>query len=198
MGKTFFTSRPYYIPKFSDITKEIHQRREDENMTKRKKYLVIGIVILSVAVFAGLGITAACGPHSHWHKGYHSGFHGEEVADFISWKMDRHVKDLNLDDSQRQEYDKVKAQFRASFTDAMERRKEFHRILYEEIRAENPDLNAVANLVKDRLEKMPDLIGENVDLVMDFYNRVLTDEQRTQVISLIRERWGMSSGPPVD
>jgi len=178
------------VGEFSDFTKDIHQRREDENMTKRKKYMVIGIVILSVAILAGLGITAACCPHGHWHKGYHSRFHSEEVADFISWKMDRHVKDLNLDDSQRQEYEKMKEQIKGNIKDAMERRKEFHRIMHEEIHKDNPDLNGVANLAKDRLQKMPDIIGENLDLLMDFYNRVLTDEQRADVIQMIRERTG--------
>ena len=159
-------------------------------MTKRKKYILIGIVILSVAMLAGLGITAACCPHGHWHRGPHTGFHSEEVADFISWRMDRHVKDLNLDDSQRQEYEWLKGQVRVNITEAMERRKEFHRVMYEQISRENPDLNAVANLAKDRLEKMPDMIGKNLDLLMDFYNRVLTDEQRTDVIEMIRDRWG--------
>jgi Spy/CpxP family protein refolding chaperone len=159
-------------------------------MTKKKKYILVGIGILSVALLAGLGITAACCPHGHWHKGPHAAFHGEEVADFISWKMDRHVKDLNLDDSQRQEYEWMKAQIQGNIRDAMERRKEFHRVLHDEMGQDNPDLNAVANLAKDRLEQMPERIGENLDLFMDFYNQVLTDEQRAAVISLIRERWG--------
>jgi hypothetical protein len=159
-------------------------------MKKRKKYIVIGIVVLSVAILAGLGLSAACGPHGHWHKGYHSRFHSEEVTDFISWKMDRHVKALNLDDSQRREYEKMKEQIRLSITEAMERRKEFHRIMYEEINKENADLNAVANLARDRLQNMPDIIGKNLDLFMDFYNRVLNSEQRAEVIRIIRERIG--------
>ena len=159
-------------------------------MTKRKKYILIGIVILSVAMLAGLGITAACCPHGHWHKGPHARFHSEDVADFVSWKMDRHVKDLNLDDSQSQEYEWLKGQIQESITEAMERRKDFHRVMHEEISRENPDLNAVAILAKDRLEKMPHMIGKNLDLLMDFYNRVLTDEQRAVVMEMIRDRWG--------
>jgi len=158
-------------------------------MTKRKKYILIAIVILSVAMLAGLGITAACCPRGHWHKGPHAGFHSEEVADFVSWKMDRHVKALNLDDSQSQEYEWLKGQIQESITEAMERRKDFHRMMHEEISRENPDLNAVANLAKDRLEKMPDMIGKNLDLLTDFYNRVLTDEQRAVVMEMIRDRW---------
>jgi Spy/CpxP family protein refolding chaperone len=159
-------------------------------MTKRKTYILIGIVMLCVAVLVGLGITAACCPHGHWHRGLHAGFHNEDVADFISWKMDRHMKLLNLDDSQKQEYEWLKGQVKGNITEAMERRREFHSVLHEEMSKANPDLNAVANLAKDRLEKMPDMIGKNLDLFMDFYNRVLTDEQRAEVIRMIRDRWG--------
>ncbi len=157
-------------------------------MKKRKKYLIVGGVILSLLVLAGFGFTSACGPHGRWHKGHHHGFHGEDVADFISWKMDKHVKDLNLDDTQRQEYENIKAEVKANIAKAMERRREFHTILHDEIIKESPDLNHVVKLAKERLEKMPDMIGENLDLFMDFYNRVLTGEQRKLVIERIRER----------
>jgi hypothetical protein len=72
----------------------------------------------------------------------------------------------------------------------MERRRGFHSIIHEEMNKENPDLNNVANLAKERLQKMPDIIGKNLDLFMDFYNRVLTDEQRAKVIEMIRDRCG--------
>jgi hypothetical protein len=159
-------------------------------MRKRKKYFIIGAVILSIGILASLGFTMACGPHGRWHKGYHHGFHSEDVADFISWKMDRHVKDLNLNETQKQEYENLKEQVTVSITEAMERRREFHRMMHEEINKESPNLNNVANLARERLQKMPDIIGKNLDLFMDFYNRVLTDEQRTKVIEMIRSRFG--------
>jgi Spy/CpxP family protein refolding chaperone len=170
--------------------RRIHPRKEDKKMKKRKKYFIIGAVILSIGILASLGFSAACGPHGRWHKGFHHGFHSEEVADFISWKMDRHVKELNLNEAQRQEYENLKGQVKVNITEAMERRRGFHSLIHEEINKENPDLNKVANLAKERLQKMPDIIGENLDFFMDFYNRVLTDEQRTKVIEMIRERCG--------
>jgi Spy/CpxP family protein refolding chaperone len=159
-------------------------------MKKRKKYLIVGTVILSLLVLTGLGFTAACAPHGRWHKGYHHGFHSDDVADFILWKMDRHVKELNLNETQMQQYEEIKGQVKAGITGAMERRREFHSIMHEEINKDNPDLNNVANLAKERLQKMPDIIGKNLDLFMDFYNRVLTDEQRAKVIEMIRSRIG--------
>ena len=158
-------------------------------MKKRKKYFIIGAVILSIGILASLGFTAACGPRGHWHKGFHSKFHSEDVADFILWKMDKHMKELNLNETQNLEYDRIKEQVKVSITEAIERRREFHRMMHEEINKENPDLNNVANLARERLQKMPDIIGKNLDLFMDFYNRVLTEEQRAKVIEMIRSRF---------
>ena len=60
----------------------------------------------------------------------------------------------------------------------------------EEVNKEYPDLNNVANLARERLQKMPGIIGKTLDLFMDFYNQVLTDEQRAKVIEMLRERCG--------
>ena len=133
-------------------------------MKNRKRYIIIGGVILFIGILAALGFTAACGPHGPWHKGFHARFHCEDMTDFVLWKMDRHVKDLNLNEEQRQEYDRVRDQIKASITEAMEKRREFHGIVEAELSKENPDLKSLADLIKQRLEKMPDLIGEPLDL----------------------------------
>jgi hypothetical protein len=190
IGKTLFTSKPYNICNFSEITKKINHRKGDKDMKKRKKYFIIGAVILSLVIITSLGFTGAWGPHGRWHRGYHHGFHSDDVVDFIMWKMDKHVKDLNLDDTQRHEYENLKGHVKGSITEAIERRREFFRIMHEEINNQNPELNNVANLVKERLQKMPDIIGKNLDLFMDFYNRVLTDEQKAQLIEMFRSRMG--------
>jgi Spy/CpxP family protein refolding chaperone len=170
--------------------RKIDHRKEDKRMKKRKKYFIIGAVVFSLALLTGLGVTAACNPHASWGKGFHPRFHSEDITDFILWKMDKHVKDLNLDDAQKQEYERIKDQVKARITEAIERRREFHRLIHEEINKENPDLNNVANLARERLQKMPDIIGKNLDLFMDFYNRVLTGEQKAKVIEMIRFRLG--------
>ena len=51
----------------------------------------------------------------------------------------------------------------------------------------NPDMQKVANLVKDRLTRMPDRIGTNLDQVVDFYN-ILNEEQKARVLEKMRER----------
>ena len=44
-------------------------------------------------------------------------------------------------------------------------------------------------MVKKRLETVPDLIGENIDLFLRFYN-VLNGEQKAQMIEMFRSRMG--------
>ncbi len=158
-------------------------------MKKRKKCIVIGTVILVLLVLMGMGVTAAFGPHGRWHKGHHHGFHSDDVADFILWKMDRHVKELNLNEAQMQQYEEIKDQVKANITAAMERRREFHGMVHNEMIKENPDLNALTVEVKKRLETIPEVSGENIDLFLMLYN-VLNPEQKAQLIEMFRYRMG--------
>jgi hypothetical protein len=177
----------YYIRKFSEATKKINHRKEDKEMKKRKKYLIGGMVILSILILTGMGFNAVCGPPGRWHKGYHHKFHRKDVADFILWKMDRHVKEMNLNDPQMEQYEEIKDQVKANITAAMERKREFHDIIHNEMGKENPNLNALAVEVKKRLETLPEVIGENIDLFLGLYN-VLNPEQKAQLIEMFRHR----------
>jgi len=159
-------------------------------MKKRKKYIdiVVGAVILCLMVLSGLGVKAAFAPRGLGHRGYHHGIHNKDVADFILWKMDRHAKDLNLNDSQMQEYEVLKGKIKASMAETMRERKEFRKMFHEEIRKTSPDLSNLTKLAKERLQKMHEIIEKNLDLFMDFYNRVLSDNQKAKVIEQIRSR----------
>jgi Spy/CpxP family protein refolding chaperone len=158
-------------------------------MKKRKKYLIAGAIILSVLVLTGLGLTAAYGPQGCWYKGYRHGFHSDDMADFVLWKMDRHVKELSLDEAQMQQYEEIKEQVKTTITAAMERRRQFRDMVHNEMSKENPDLNALAVDVKKRLQTMPEVIGENIDLFLGLYN-VLNPEQKAQLIEMFRSRMG--------
>ena len=166
-------------------------------MSTRKK-VVIGALILSLAVVVGIGATMAYGPKGSWARGFpsgshgmgcHPGPHGGDIADFILWKMDRHVKALNLNDAQKKEYEKSKEEIRAGIAEAVERKKDFHRIVHEEMDKENPDLNALAGLMKERAQNIPDMVSKPIDLFVNFYN-LLDENQKTRVIEMFRARMG--------
>ena len=169
-------------------------------MTKRKK-MIIGVLIVSVTAVAALGAIVTCGPNGAWGTGFHPGFHrtgfhpgphGEDVADFILWKMDRHVKELGLNETQNQEYEKTKGEIKTCVAEAMERHREFHHVLSDEMSKENPDLNALANLVKDHLNQIPDVLSKHIDLFVEFYN-TLDRDQKAQVIEMFRSRMDLPS-----
>ena len=166
-------------------------------MSKRKK-IIIGALILTLAVVIGIGATTACGPKGSWARGFppgfhgmgcHSGPHGEDIADFILWKMDRHVKELNLSDDQKKAYEKSKEEIRAGIAEAIERKKDFHRIVHEEMDKENPDINALAGLMKERAQNIPDMVSKPIDLFMNFYT-LLDESQKAKLIEMFRARMG--------
>jgi hypothetical protein len=168
-------------------------------MSKKKK-IIMGALILTLAIVVGIGATVAYGPKGSWARGFppgfhgmgcHSGSHGEDIADFILWKMDRHVKELNLNDDQKKEYEKSKEEIRAGIAEAIERKKGFHRIVHEEMDKENPDINALAGLMKERAQNIPDMVSKPIDLFVSFYN-LLDENQKAKVIEMFRSRMGRS------
>jgi len=172
-------------------------------MSKRKK-MIIGGLILTLAVVVSIGATTVCGSRGSWARGFGPGFHGmgghlgphgEDIADFILWKMDRHVKELNLNDAQKKEYEKSKEEIRAGIAGAIERKKDFQRIVHEEMDKENPDINALAGLMKERAQHIPDMVSKPVDLFVDFYN-LLDKDQQARVIEMFRTRMASMHGDP--
>ena len=170
-------------------------------MSKRKK-IIMGALILTLAVIVGIGAATVCGPKGSWARGFPPGFHGmgchpgpqgEDIADFILWTMDRHVKELNLNDAQKKEYEKGKEEVRAGIAAAVERKKDFRRIVHEEMDKENPDLNALAGLMKERAQQIPDMVSKPIDLFVNFYN-VLDENQKAKVIETLRARMGSAHG----
>ena len=164
-------------------------------MSKKKK-IIMGALILTLAIVVGIGATIAYGPKGSWARGFPPGFHGmgchpgphgEDLADFILWKMDRHVKELNLNNNQKKEYEKSKEEIRAGIAQAIERKKDFHRVVHEEMDKENPDINALAGLMKERAQNIPDMVSRPIDLFVNFYN-LLDKDQQAKVIEMFRAR----------
>jgi hypothetical protein len=168
-------------------------------MSKTKK-IIIGALILALAIVVGIGATIAYGPMGSWARGFPPGFHGmgcharahgKDIADFILWKLDRHVKELNLNEAQKKEYEKSKEEIRAGIAEAIERKKDFHRIVHEEMDKENPDINALAGLMKERAQNIPDMVSKPIDLFVHFYN-LLDENQKAKVIGMLRLRMGLA------
>jgi hypothetical protein len=54
---------------------------------------------------------------------------------------------------------------------------------------ENPDMNALADLIKERAQHIPDMVSKPIDRFVDFYN-LLDEDQKARVIEMFRMRIG--------
>jgi len=96
---------------------------------------------------------------------------------------------LNLNDAQKKEYERSKEEIRVGIADAIERKKDFHRIVREEMDKENPDMNALAGLMKERAQNIPDMVSKPIDLFVNLYT-LLDENQKARVIEMFRSRMG--------
>lgn len=165
-------------------------------MTKRSKVIIVGSVILSMAIIAGIGVTFGYGPGGSWGRGgcggfrgmgFHGQSHSADVAEFISWKMDRQVKELNLNEQQTQELSKIKEGVKTAIEEAIKERNAFHDMVHGEIAKSQPDVNMLAGFIKERVGEIPGMISQKIDLFLSFYN-MLDPNQKAQVIEMFRSR----------
>ncbi|MEA3305725.1 MAG: hypothetical protein U9R52_02810 [Candidatus Omnitrophota bacterium] len=165
-------------------------------MKSRKKYFIIGAAILLFALLAGVTFIAACGPPGFCDmgphrmfcgEGSHPRFSGKDFSEFILARIDSRVEDLDLSETQREEYRGIRQRVKGKFVFAMEKRREFFKELRDEINADNPDMNALAGRIKLHLGKMEDFMSGNLDLLMEFYN-ILDEDQKARVIEKMRDK----------
>ncbi|UCF85501.1 MAG: hypothetical protein JSV50_07665 [Desulfobacteraceae bacterium] len=165
-------------------------------MKSRKKYFIIGAIILLFVLFAGFGLIIACGhpgfcdmyPHPMFPgKGFHPRFLGKDFSEHILSRMDSRVKELDLSETQMEEYEEIRLKVKAGLTEVMENRGEFFRELKREINKDTPDMNALSDHIKQYVSKMPDFMSHNLDLFMEFYN-VLDEDQRTRLLEKFLNR----------
>ena len=165
-------------------------------MKSRKKYFIIGAAILLIALLAGVSFIAACGPPGFGDmgphrmfcgEGSHPRFFGKDFSQFILARIDSRVEDLDLSETQIEEYGGIRQKVKDKFVFAMEKRREFFRELHDEVNEDNPDMNALAGRIKLHLGKMEDFMSGNLDLLMEFYN-ILDEDQKARVIEKMREK----------
>lgn len=144
-------------------------------MRLQRKSIIVGVIVLSVALVGG------CGAYIR-HRFYH-----RDISKHVLKRWDRHVAKLDLSEAQREGYEEIRQKVQASLREARYGREELFQELRSEIDRENPDLNRMVDLVKERVEAMPSLANENLDRFVEFYN-LLDDDQQAQVIEMIRKR----------
>lgn len=147
-------------------------------MKTKSKWKVVGIVT-GVLMLLAVGSLYAFGPFPYCGEG--------RFQDRILAHIDDRVEDLNLSEAQQKTYEDIRGRLESNFTEAAAGRKAVFVEIERELNNENPDVEVITGLVKEKLERMPKFMGANLDLLAEFYN-MLDDEQKAKVVSKARKR----------
>jgi hypothetical protein len=156
-------------------------------MGKRKKYFIVGGVVLSIVLIMGFGLVAARGPCGGFHGGFHPGFPHKDVSEFILWRLDKGVGELNLSEAQKGKYEEMKGKLETRFKEHREDRKRFMEALRGEMNKGDPDVRGLSESVKKGIESFSGFMEGNVDLFVEFYE-TLDQGQKNKIMARIRER----------
>jgi hypothetical protein len=156
--------------------------------TSKKTYIIGGSVLL-VLLLAGFGVVAALEPWGGFHagRGFHHGFDHKDIAEFLLWRMDKRMKALNLSEEQQEKYNQIRANIEKHLTEGIEDRKRMIEAFHTEMSKENPDVRLLAGMVRGKIDEVSDLMNENLELVVGFYEG-LNDTQKNEILNSIRER----------
>ena len=156
-------------------------------MKLKKKYVIVGSVVAFLVVVTGFCIVKASGDYGLCGRGFHPPFFKKAFPGRILNRMDNKMEELNLSEEQKEKYAQLKVSFKADFEEMRTGRYEFMNDMRAIMDQKKPDMQMLAGLVKNRLNRMPDRIGTHLDQLVDFYN-ILNEEQKARVLERMRER----------
>ena len=164
-------------------------------MKIRKKHVVIGLIVLFGSLSIGCGLRAIAKgrgcegrfPSGFHGRGFHFGHPGKHSPERVLSFLDKRIEFLDLNESQKEKYEEVRGKIKDRLTEHMEDRKAFAEQLREETDHENPDINRIADLLRDRIQSMSSSLDEGLTYFVEFYN-VLDENQKKLVIERFRNR----------
>jgi len=156
-------------------------------MGKRKKYFIIGSIVLLIVLFTGFGLVVARGPCRGFHGGFHPGLHNKDFSEFILWRLDKRVEGLNLSEAQKGKYEEMKGKLETRLKEHRDDRKRWMEELQTAMKKEDPDVKALSESVKKRIERFSGFMEGNLDLFVEFYE-TLDQEQKEKIIATIRKK----------
>jgi protein-tyrosine-phosphatase len=146
----------------------------------------VGIAVLVIALFGGSVLFSSCG-YRYRHKGFFHRHRGKDFSEHVLKRMDKHVKKLELSETQQKQYEEFRRNIEDDLTEMSDNHRDLFRELEREFDREKPDMNSMAALVKERIKHMPDKMEKSIDHFMGFYN-VLDDNQKAMVIDEMRKK----------
>lgn len=126
-----------------------------------------------------------------------SGFHGggrhrdpERMKQFVTWKLDDKLEDINATEAQKKSVHAVKDRL---FEDGKRLAEEHQGVRQEvltQLESDNPDAQKLHALVDARIDALRAFAHKVVDSTLEVH-RILTPEQRKELATEYRQRTGL-------
>jgi len=159
-------------------------------MKTRRRFYFIGGSILLAMLITGFGLAAALenswGGFRHG-KGFHRGFGHKDVGEFVLWRLDKQMKELNLTGGQQDKYNQIRSNIEKHLTEGMDDRKVMMDTFHGEMSKDDPDVKLLVDLMKKKIDEVSGIMGTNLDLVVGFYKSLNVD-QKNKILNEIRDR----------
>ena len=156
-------------------------------MRKRKKYFIVGSIVPLIMLFTGFGLVAARGPCRSFHRGFHPGRHNKDFSEFILWRLDKRVEELNLSEAQKGKYEEMKGKLETRLKEHRDDRKRWMQELQTAIDQQDPDVRVLSESLKKRIKHFSGFMEGNLDLFVEFYE-ILDKAQKDRIMATIREK----------
>lgn len=140
-------------------------------------------LVAAAGIVALAGFRGGCGGHGHGPGGHDP----EQIAAFVTNRVDDALDDLDATPDQRVRIHAVKDRMLAAAAKAHDGRRADHDVILAEWKADSPDRAKLHALVDERVEAMRALAHEAVDAGVEVHG-ILTPEQRAK-LARKAERW---------
>jgi hypothetical protein len=165
-------------------------------MKIRKRFMVIGGITLLVGL-VGFGVFAARGPGG-WSgcgpsfgpcgRGFHHGsWTRGDMAEFVLWRLDNKIEDLNLTPLQKTKYGELRNSIKKHLSAARKERESLRKAFHGEMAKETPDVAGMTMTMKKKIQDVSGIMQSDLDLVAAFYGS-LDNAQKQKVVSGIRDK----------
>ena len=150
----------------------------------KRNVLISGIILLGAIFIAGTGFVGCHKPPMFCGGGYG----GEEFPKHVLERIDDEVKELNLNEAQRAQYEGIRNRVETELIEVGNTRKAFFEKVKTEMDKETPDLNVLAELLKSHADNFPLRAGMFIDDFMAFYE-ILNADQKTIVVNHLKDKF---------
>ncbi len=155
---------------------------EKTTSKKRRNRIVVAVVAL-----VSLAATAV------WAGGHRGHVGAERMRDFVEWKIDRVLDDIDADEAQRKVVQQLTDELFGSAQALHADRADVHAKALAMWNSEKPDAAAAHALVDARMDAMRDLAHQATDALLKVH-ATLTPAQRAEVAAMVekhrKSRWG--------